>query len=249
MLAADRAEGRRFVALVGCRLRGWSRSRSPWLWVLLFGAWLWWDWRAGLPGHGPGAWIGGIQMGALLGFLAGYDGFAGYREDGSLHLILLHPVRPETVTLSFFTAAAVASGLFLAAGGLYLSLAGAPPPPSGRPATLALAMLGTLGFAAYAQAGSLVMGRDASAVAGLAVLLVGAGPVGRLVPPGAASWVGGALEAVTLLLPATHRLDRLALGRGDPADVLLALGQVLAVLAGTAWLLGRVAPAGRGRGS
>ena len=243
MRSIDEAEARRFLALAACRLRGWSRARSPWLWLLLFAAWIWWDWRAPPPGHGADVWLGAIQMGALLGFLAGYDGFAGYREDGSLRLVLLHPVRRGTVALSFLAAAGVASSLFLVAGALYLTLAGAPPPPSGRAGATGIAIFGALAFASYAQAASLVLGRDASAVAGLAVLLLGAGPAERLVPPTAPAWVGPMVEGVFWLLPTTHRLDRLALGRGEPAGALLALSQVVLVLGGTAWMLGRV---GRG---
>lgn len=227
------------VLLTGWR-RAWWRSRWPWLWASLLLLWAVWDWRSGSPGPGAGAWTGGIHLAALLGFLAGYDGFTRFRAGGALGLLLLDPVRPTTVALAFFaagtTASASAAVLYLA----YPAAVAAPPPAVGVAGVIGLALLGTAGFAAFAQAASLALGRDAAAVLGFVVLLFGAGPPGRFVPADAPAWVGRLVEAAGWALPATHRLDGVAAGLDGGWGVsLLTAAHVAAALGACVLLLGR----------
>lgn len=210
----------------------------PLLWLVLAGAWILYDRRAGPPGPGAGSWPGIVHLSALLGLLAGYDAFLPLREDGSLRLILLHPVRTSTVALAFFTGGGVVCVAFVLSLALYVMAGGAPRPPVGPAGAGAMALLTGLGFAACAQLGSLALGRDAAAVAGLAVVLLGSASPDAYLPADAPGWAARLLEAGLVLLPASHRMVEALAGRAF-GHVALLTGQTAAALVLTAVLLRR----------
>lgn len=228
------------LAVMG--LRRWWRSRMPWLWTALVAAFIWYDWAVGDPGAGSGSWTMWLSAGCLFGFLAGYDAFIDPRRKGYLGTILLQPVSRAAVVLGAFAASGTIAlcGLFVLL--LYLIAFGAPPPAGGVAVAIPLGVAGTLGFLAYAEAGSLVLGRDAAAVLGLLVLALGSMPVHRFLPAGTPGWVGQGVEGIFLALPSSHRLGEIAaMTDGSAWRAVLVGTQIAAALALAYLLLGRSA--------
>lgn len=204
----------------------------PWLWALFVAVCIWYDWVVGPPGTGEGSWIMWLSAGCLLGFLSGYDAFIDPRRKGYLRLILLQPVSTPSIVLGAFVAsgAIALAGLTVLLG--YLAVFAAPPPPTGVVVAVPVGILGALGFAAYAEAGSLVLGRDAAAVLGLLVVALGSGPVDRFLPAGTPGYVHEALEGVFFVLPSSHRLAEIVTGPGGSGwKVALVVAQIVFALA------------------
>lgn len=240
ILNRSSVESRCVRALTEIGLKRWWRSRMPWLWGGFIGVCIWFDWAVGAPGPGTESWVVWISAGCLLGFLSGYDAFIDPRRKGYLRTILLQPVSRTSIVLGAFAASGTIALAGLCVLLAYLVVFAAPPPSSGFVVALSMGVLGTLGFAAYAEAGSLVLGRDAAAVLGLLVLGLGSGPVDQFLPAGTPSWVLHTLEGVFLVLPSSHRLSEIVtMSEGRVWRVGLVVGQIVFALALAYVLLGR----------
>lgn len=233
---------RMFAAVVVLYLRNWAHGRGVWVWLALLAVWGWWEWEMGGPASQSPWWSKWVVLGALTGFLAGYDTFIRLREDGSLRLLLLQP--PPR---GLFAAATLAGGVLVAWTALLLFLVFLVVighAPGAREVLLASALvaLGSAGFVAYAQAGSLVLPRDAAGVLGLFLLVAGGGPLDRWLPAGGPAWLAPFLEGAPYLMPTVHRLESVLAGTTSPVlAVLVVLAQVGAAVLVAGGLLRRPA--------
>ena len=225
-------------------LRGWMRSRGAILWAGLIAAFIGLDWFSRELGTPLAPWSLAFGIAALLGVLGGYDVYSRLRTTGVLRLLLLSPVSLWRIALEHWGAAAI-----LVSGGVllfvsWLLASGATVPAVGTTGTI-LVLVATAGlFAAFLQAFSLVMPRDAAVIGGFSLLFLGRAPLASMLPPWIPDW---AFQAIGFVLPATWRLERAA-ALEEPYlwAILLAVVQIGAVLAAIRWRLGSVALCQRG---
>lgn len=98
-----RARAARAVARMD--LARWRRSGAPWLWAAFIGCWM--VWSAVRGGDADTVWLRLLGLGAVLGFLAGYDAFSAKRERGYLRWLLLTPAPRWQIVVGSFAAGTV----------------------------------------------------------------------------------------------------------------------------------------------
>ncbi|HEX7051025.1 MAG TPA: hypothetical protein VF188_12530 [Longimicrobiales bacterium] len=225
-------------AVLGLYVLAWLRSRGPWIWLALAAAVIWYDLEIGA-NAGPW-WSVWVSASMLAGFLAGYDTYTRLREDGSVRLLLLQPARRGVVALSFWIAAGLLSAGMMLVFLVYLIIVGRAPVTPELAVAAAFVWVGSLGFVAYAQLGSLLLPRDAVAVAGLLVIVLGAGPLERWLPDAAPEWVRMLVGAIEYAIPMGARVtDLLAGSPATPAALGTVLLQILVVIAAIRAILSR----------
>lgn len=220
-------------ALTEIYLRDWLASRGPFLWLAFVAVWAVFDYQSA--SGQPGGAAGILTLAAIAGFLAGYDTTSRLRETGSIRLMLLHPPPRWLFSAAWLTAGAVLVAGVLALFSLYRIAVGADVVATLGAATFAV--LGALGFVAFAQVAALVLPRDTAAVGGLLLVFWGFHPAGRWLPTAIPRWLAGAAEALHHVIPTTYRLE-LAYGGSASALLIVLLQPVVAVLV-AAWLLSR----------
>lgn len=197
---ADVTGGR---SLAGMSMKVWLRSRGPWLYLCLLAVFIWYDQELG----GRNWWSMWIGAAALIGFLSGYDTFTRLREEGSLRLMLLRPVRRGVLAVGLWVPAGALAMAFMALVALYLLVMGEAPLSLHFGESLCVVMAGTLAFTAYAQLGSLLLPRDTCAVLGLLLIVLGTVPIDRWLAALVPEMVIRAIEVVLAMIPTVERLD------------------------------------------
>jgi len=234
----------RLGAIVLLFLRGWMRSRGAILWAGLIAAFIALDWFSRDQGTPLAPWSLAFGIAALLGVLGGYDVYSRLRATGVLRLLLLSPVSLWRIAVEHWAAAAILVGGGVLIFVSWLLASGVTVPAIGTVGTI-LVLLATGGlFAAWLQALSLVMPRDAAVIGGFLLLFLGRAPLASMLPPWIPDW---AFQAVGFALPATWRLERAA-ALEEPFlwAILLVVLQISAILAAVRWRLGSVALCQRG---
>lgn len=197
------------------------RQKTTWGVVALIVVLVWYDRTYRVPVAPYGWWATvGFAVG-LVATISGYDHYDRLRHQGVLRLLLLQGA-PRWALVTGYAAAGSAIALAAALSFvLYLLVT-----PSGLVgADLPRAVLGvalaTLAFHVFAQSLSLVLSKDAAAVAVLLVLVFGSSPPTQWLPEGASIMLKGLLSVCWMIIPTPIVVTRFL--RGDSGWVSLAL--------------------------
>jgi len=226
-------------AIASVLLKRLWRSRLPIALGVLVLALCYYD-HVQLSGSGRGNWWAVLALvGPWSGFLASYDLFERLHAEGALRPLLLRGVSRWQLALG----AVLASGAVVVAAvlmtGLYLALSGRAPIRGEALAALAAALVGGIAAAAFWASGSLLLPRDAGAVAGILLLTFSANTPSRWLPMDLPAFVQNAVRVFWSCIPGPGRIDQLMQAQHSFGDyALLVVIGVFAVLAAQV-LLGR----------
>lgn len=225
--------------LVRTYLLRWKRTRAPLGIAVFVGVLCWYDTASQDLATGAPWWSTVVFIAAWTGFLVGYDTFERYRAEGSLRLLLLHPVPRATLGGAFLIGGtALGLGAVIVALG-YLIIAGRVQLEVDIALAIPLLLLGSMAFVAYAQALSTLLPRDTAAIIGVIALAFGATPAERWVPGGTPALVRELVQLVWSSMPTSLRLSELMAHREVLWNGSLFVAYVLAGLAVTAAQLRR----------
>lgn len=231
--------------LVRTYLLRWKRTRAPLGIAVFVGVLCWYDTASQDLATGVPWWSTVVFITAWTGFLVGYDTFERYRAEGSLRLLLLHPVPRATLGGAFLlggTALSVAAAIVTLC---YLIIAGRVQLEVDVVLAIPLLLLGSMAFVAYAQALSTLLPRDTAAVVGVIALAFGATPAERWLPDGTPALLQELVMLMWSSMPTSLRLSDLMAHRDLPWNGSLFVAYVLAGLAVTTAQLRRPVNLGR----
>lgn len=205
----DRSVAQIILALVRMHLLRWTRSRAPFGVAAFVAVLCWYDSTSGGMGANAAWWGTPVFVAAWAGFLVGYDTFERLRAEGSLRLILLHPVPRSVVGGASLLAGALISFAATVAALAYILIAGRTSSVPEVAFVVPLLLLGTTAFVAYAQALSTILPRDTAAVLGVIALAFGSGTPGRWIPDSAPGSVKELVRVVWSAMPTSVRLSEM----------------------------------------
>lgn len=232
-------------AIVRSQLLRWVRSRAALGLVGFVLVLLWYD-RASLDTSGGTPWWQTVVfIAAWSGFLVGYDSFERLRSEGSLRLLLLRPVPRFVLALGAFGGSLIAALVVFGLPIAYVIAFGRVASLDALLSGLPLIVIGMAGFIAYAQAASVVLPRDASAVLGVIVLFFGSTPSDRWVPSTAPAAVRVVVDVVWNALPTSLRLSETLNGESTIGNSFAMAAYVAVGLAACATALSRRGLVGR----